>query len=1068
MPGTKYSFKSEGAGRGGPENYEDFDVDYMIERQEREIADADRKYGPGNANQEEDYLDLLSDDEDDGFQSENDNDGDLSDGDEDRYNESDEDKGNENDQGPDNPEYEDEKEDKKEEKKRVPRRKLREFENEEDTLSEIRRLINTVDDKEYLNNKGKLSTEFNDSVKGYFWWSYRKPVNGIQQGVITLTMDNLQSEYYMGLMILRQLRKITNQRLFRGKRNINGYLNQPILVGVIGLAWLDNIKFIKTRRIRAPTGRGRRPVVRVVNPETKYDVKVGTKTFKKLFGEMILKDIVKDITNINTIDYAIKGNCVKSYITEYYGKDICKKYISNKPTYPEIMKMCKELDINFTASTRTGVLIDSYKTNKRKRLDIVISNEHMYVKDNIKYRGKKEIEYEKYKDIVNNENSKIIIKDEKEFENVKRKLNTKYELSDYNDNEIKFKTNEIILNEDYDNLVEYREIHNHNTPSIYSIIGRVYNLHGYMNSYTFDYFNEISSIIHFQKYTEYKCSIRVDGNKQYVSQLYNRLLPVPNVNDYIRKYDNHKLTEGTFYYCKLKKYNILGFDKDEFYYYDCVIELKKHNYIKEITHYLSSSDTVKIESKHLPPLLYKKNGEEIVNDESFLTEYIREYIGSLRKTETCITHTYDSIKNEEARALKLIHPNNYYTEGKFTITDEFKKYKTGILAWIAIVQCANLSLFLFDNEIRKLNKNVELVAVRTDSLSYMLDNKYKLPTDMIKSNTIGKFKIEYVNEVCKKDIGSKLDEGIINIERVKEDVKDNINKIDIIRNQDKMEIPVCLRYRLNKVDKDQITSLLKNKESFIINGFAGLGKTYQLRNTIIPYFKEHKYKYLLSSTTIQQANDLQKHLPDDVVHRLQMLFSRKKDSVRLDELFKGAHYLVIDEAVQLTQNLLAQLEYIKNTYNIALIALSDKYQCIVDNYDGEPYIDTEFSHKLFDMNIVQLTKHNKMRYSSELYNHLMYIIKNKDEKTKVREYVLKYFKVRKTSKDKINIAYTNSTCDEVANKDTTCITVHSVQGQTIEKSFSFHDIMIAPVNVIYTALSRARAMKQITIIYDSS
>lgn len=909
-------------------------------------------------------------------------------------------------------------------------------------LNSVRNQLQKVDYKQYLNDN-KFNRYFENKVSGNFEWQQLPDEDGLRKAEIELDMKNAESEIYAGLIILNNFTNIRNRRLIN---NLYNYSTIDALKGALARAWLHNIKFINTNVVRA-RGRGRRPVIAVENPNTGREIKVNARTYKQIYGRIILKAIVKDITNFNTIEYEIKGNCVRSYVKENYGKDTLDKYISKKPTYLELMKMCKGLDINFSAKTITGILIDEYKTNRRKGLHIIISKEHMYVEDKVKKESKSEFEYEEFKDLLNNNNSNIIVTDHDDFKEIANKLKRKYELSDYNINTINFKSNIISLNPKYDDLLDYKETHKHNTNNIYSIIDRKYKLHGFMNYKTYSYFRNISIILNYSVSEE--CMIRLDGNKHYISQLYNRIFPIPSVNDYVKKYDNEKLREGSFYYCKLKKYNIIGFLTDGFYYYDLVIEMKKRNYIKDITYYLQPSNTTKINERYLPPLKYKKDDEEIVKDQSFLTSYIREYIGILRKTETSFAHSYDNITGDEAEALRLLHNNHAHINNKFTVFNNYKKYKTGLLAWIAIVQCSNLSLFLLDEKIRKLNDNVLLTSIKTDSLGYSFcNNKYKLPNDMICNNEINKFKIEYKNE-----------KNITTI-KIIDDIKDEIKKEH--RVTEKIN-KLLNEYELNKFDKSNITNLLKDYESFIINGFAGLGKTYELINTIIPYFKEHKYKYIICSTTIQQANDLQKKI-NDKVYTIQNLFSRKNDNEKLRQLFESIDYVVIDEAVQITQDLLVKLEYVKRKYKINLIALSDKYQCIVDSYFGIAYIDTPFSHILFDCNIIQLKKHKNMRYDEELYDHLMYIIDNFEDSYKVRKYVLKNFKRKEETSTYMNIAYTNATCDEIYNDDTECVTVHSIQGRTLSKQFSFHDILKAPVSVIYTALSRAKSKNQITII----
>ena len=248
-------------------------------------------------------------------------------------------------------------------------------------------------------------------------------------------------------------------------------------------------------------GRGRR-VEKIINVETKRENKISGQTYKKTYKNIILRGVVKDLSNILTVDYKVKGNCVQSYVKEYFGEKLMKKYIPKEPTYCDILKMCKENKITFTAETITGHELENYKSKGRKKLNIIISQEHMYVKDkDIKEKKQTKI-ITKVNDIYNYHKSELIVLKEQLFNNIQKEIKKNHNLVDYNEDTINFKTNKIIFDENYTNLIEYKINHESTSRTLFKVMESVFQLQGYMNEETYKYFEETDQIINYKKYEE--------------------------------------------------------------------------------------------------------------------------------------------------------------------------------------------------------------------------------------------------------------------------------------------------------------------------------------------------------------------------------------------------------------------------------------------------------------------------------------------------------------------------------------------------------------------------------------
>jgi hypothetical protein len=964
----------------------------------------------------------------------------------------------------------------------------------------------------HIGINGKLNASFYKKINGYFHFKYKKRVGDTQFANVKFVMNNPETEMYVGLMLLQEFRyfgNATNRNSYLRSnyltgKSLNDYVNVNALLNPMREEYLDNLKFINQ------TITFKNNVKYVMNPNTNRRIIAGGATYRKIYGKMILRSAsIKDLT-LNTIEYPIKGNCVFSYISQTYGAEIAKKYIGENPTYKDILKVAISIGFTFKVDMITRKRLFTHECNKEDQipLHIIISKGHMYVLQNHEVKSRKEIELPidaNFNEIEDEHEKRFIITDENQFEQIINSIKKEYILTHYNDNHITFKTNEIELIEDYDKIVEMKEAHNKYTNNIFSIVESCIGLLGYMNSEMYDIFNLIkcNTIRTYTKYSDENdvlledfYTVMIDGNSQYLSSLYYDIeYPIPSLDNYEEKYDGEGIRPGGFYYCELNNHDMINHPGDSWYYYPIVNFLMSRKLIKKIRRQFICK-TEKIDHIYLPSV----TGDKKNNKLKTIIEKgdLRNYFGYLLKENTSISYNYDNVGKielndnlfediNESDLLKNVYGNDCYIDEKqnVTISHHYRKTKTGLMAWIAIVQISNMSLFLMNEKVHELNPGCILTKIRTDSLSYLFkDDDYNLPKKDIDPKQFKKYKIvkKEDNRTCKdKKIYYIKDAKKMNNYESKDDESIGFKLSPLITNDIKNEV--------NNYDDKDLKIVLDKYESFQLHGLAGFGKSHQLQHTILPYLKKHKMKYIVSSTTKEQRNDLQNKIEEKVL-TIQSIFTDYSSVLEIKEFFEDIDYLIIDEAVQLTQDHLKRLEYIKQEHKVNIIVLVDRYQCVYGYNEGQPWIVSNFAIKLFDSNIVTIQKHDFIRYSNKIYNILMYMIDNWNDKPKV----IKYLREKIITVNKfpaINVAYTHTTCD-IINKckesvkklkcglhwyqkcafkarmrndkmNPVCITVHKAQGQTLTDVFCIHDVDKAPMDVLFTAISRAKKLSQIML-----
>lgn len=895
--------------------------------------------------------------------------------------------------------------------------------------------------KKAIANNNKFSDSFYEKINGsIIFKNVYTPKQKKHKAIIKFNMANIETEILIYLLLSNSptinLNKIPASILIV----YNNYKNTPFF-GLFIDAFLNQIKFINSTKQTeqiitkvqeiVKTGKAGRPkkilvdkikekVIGVTPKGWKRILKPDTKAYKKYYGDIkLFSAYPKDLTNFDIVQNNYE-HCVLGWIKENFNK---KDYETHKHkndwTANDLLKLSQDYNFSMTLKDRTGGIIEEYehdktKKNTIKKLNGIISNEHLYIERKQRKEPMKEIIVTEDENILNTIETSTythFIINEILFKKIKEHISKDKIMNEYNDYGLKYKTNKIsLLN---DNYLEQKQImidaEKDKIKSFNNYIDSICKLRGYLSNEVYEIFNNIHKIRYYK--TESNFNIQFDANKAYPSKLLNEknIFGVPSLNDEFVLYDDSAIETFYWYEIELNNYDLILGTADGIYSGDAVIILKNDKRVKKINKVLKVSNFIRIEKDSLKNIDYL---------------YLTMYIGWLRNIENVDTKFYDEVTNEnEINALfnkygDEIQYNEYAT--RITITKQYKKMATGILVNSQIVEMNNIELYKLNKEYLKLNPDSYITHIKTDSIGYLSKNNIKIPKMVKTKDDVGFFKIEKDNRHLKYNY-------------IKPENNNTIYKYRkmVLHHKD-----------INNLDEDDYKEHLDNNLSFGLFGAGGYGKTYYIKNVIVPYLEKTNKKYILASTTIENAKDI-----DGIT--IQSIFSEKSE-FEIKNYFDEISYLIIDEASQLTQQLYKRLEQIK-LYGVNLILIGD--ECQTHGIDtNTSLLRTNFTHNLLDYNIISKKYDERYcRYDKELNKHLQYIRNNFNDLNLIKKYVYKSFKTTKEVNTEINIAYFHKTCD--INKN--CHTVHSYQGKTINEKYTIFNICQMSPYIIYTALSRS-------------
>lgn len=1038
-----------------------------------------------------------------------------------------------------------------------------------DEYTIMKNLVNRYNIKAYLGSNGKLNKTFMNKVNFTFDWINTKDKHAY---IIFSGINNIETEIYL-LNVINENTKIiplTDPRVGDMTRKLLDFVNSMHFEGVLSAALLDRIYRVKSEVSVNNKG----VITKVRNYKNKQHrfVTSNGRAYKKIYGQIKLKEVKYVDVNIDHKEYNIRGNCVHSYLNSIYGKKLVSKYLTVKvPTYKDILKFGKKINLSINVYNKYKDKIANFTTFNSKYkepLSFFIHNDHFFVYETIKNKEQRSMLYGKdiklsdkdFKidiDTFNKaENTKFVVTNKILFNYLFSEFKQKYSMVQYNTMSFPIKNNcSIYFDPLYEDKMTVFGDFGHNSDNIYTCIDKEFNLRGFMNKDTFDTFYG-SKIIRFYK-TNIKDDFRADMVKAYPSMFYGRKFPKPSIADYWRKYNKEQLNKNYFYTVDFNYYDKILHVKNRVIYGECLMYLvNKKCIIKKIKSVFITSQYTCINEDYL----VNKDKRIINTEKHFNTMFMTHYTGWLGSTQSdsVCSSTVNSEKEREAIfnqyekcSLTIEYKDGTeYTQMDGDVSDKKlnyiinrtvtrNKFSTGLLVNFMIKDLVNLELYKFNEKFMKDNPTALLNSLKTDSIGYLLTEEYK-DNDFINKDILGKFKIEVydfnknklkfdtiktkegikyeykeytTNVICQeetekinkspnilKEFNNECDNEIIDIKhkkskdnkiinnvlkasnheykikdkKIKEEnnkddgiiIEEVINKIDLIVKESDYTHDIKIKYapsdEINYYDSSKYEELIDDKESFHLYGWAGFGKSHMCINEIIPYLKENNIKFLMASTVTE--NIVQFIMAGITCSTLQILFHNKSNE-EIIKNFKDIKYLIIDEAVQITQLNLMHLEFVKNNTNCNFIMLSDFNQCTIDSYNGIPFIETKFCNKLMDFNILTIKKHKNIRYDEEMYKIILKIIELKDDIKSLREFIYKTFKNKNKQTDSFGICFRRQNYMNIHSTTENVIkTTHSVQGKTLKGNFSIHEIDRMSFRIIYTAVSRATTKNQITII----
>jgi len=757
--------------------------------------------------------------------------------------------------------------------------------------------------------------------------------------------------------------------------------------------------------------RGGREVV--INPTTNRSILTSGKTYKKLFGKIKLKHVhVEPEYVFKTVEYEIDEYCVPSYLKKYLPKKHYKLIDSQlrdnpTPTYPELTTILNALDIGLNVYIADKECIQKQEGHK-KDINILIRNEHMYVVQKTLFTKNKvmEVSPEEFNKYTENKN-----------------------VSQYSNSTLIYDGNKINIKYD-DKTTEASKFLKYNST---------------FSTFNINFYNDCK--IRATKYYNPKINhlSGVDLNACYINILRNEAynFPIHTGHEITTEYKNEKIHDTSFYYVKFINPNddIIAIFGSECWIMGFTLNNLNLKYSVHYEHKVYKSD-------HGRYFAYKKKGKiykdlKYADDDADIGDVkVLDYVNAL-----CITGQYASYKTiketqynsygleRDALRLKYRDESGLSKNGVRVSSATYKK-KASLYVYLGIVSYSKYQLYLINQEVKKLYNTAKIAKIQTDYVGYNIElTSHDI---MVLNKSFEKHKF-----IVKPEHSTK-----------------SFTHSTYLNNVVNQQIKELKTYK-----EDKIISLLDKDKSFFLMGRGGYGKTWTIKNTIIPHLNMTNKKYILSSTTNANAQEI------EGVAIQSILFNKEQSLERLEEYFKDIDYLIIDEASQMTLDVITTLNHLKLTIGLNIIASGDINQCrSVDAVVSWLHSYT-FKH-MVDHKFIQLEWKDVGRYSKDYDEFLDSIINcnNKNQRIKLIKQYFKGQKVRDGNENQTHrcLVYTH---DKGKLQDAyktegknAYSTVHSVQGESIDEIHNIYEIEDMPKDVLYTALSRTKKKEHVRII----
>jgi len=776
--------------------------------------------------------------------------------------------------------------------------------------------------------------------------------------------------------------------------------------------FIYNLKEDIGRYFQTPTRETRifKSVVR--NPTGKHmQIATNGATFKKYFKSIKLRQVEYKIPSEFSIkDYEIKNHCVPSYLEKVLTKTEYAKIKEDleknpTPTYPILTKSLNSIGYNLDVYIIDGENIQKQNEHK-KTIRILISNNHLY---DIKLSGGSSV----YKKLTNN------IIEKKQYDDIYELNNNK--LITYSDNEI------VVDSTKYTMSNRFKEL------------GKEYNLTNVYSPSNLDFYENCG--IRASRYCDDDAILdgAIDIDSCYINILSNKnySFPIQTGMERTEKYSGF-IRDWGFYYCEFKDKKkiddaIFGFSDRVWIMGYLIKNLSIKNRINIIYEHVANSCNIGRETEYHKYMNNANRSDPKRKDYKIL---ITEYTGTLAKyraESSKYYHTED--ENEKLGLLDKYRGKAYRTVSGVAVHRSVFMKRTGFYAYLGIISYSKYQLYkIYDT--MNIKYKCDVMRIYTDSISFNIPIKQTIFNG---DNRKDYEHVTYVNDkLSNLSIKVKGEKKGSHFKNVKHDIDSYLPDHQI----------------MIKYDVDSVTELIDSDESFAIDGKAGYGKTHLLKNVIIPHFEKNNIKYLITSTTNENAD----YIDGSTIHSHLL----KKDTT-INEIIKNIgeyKYVIIEESTQITSDLLIMMDKIKNNTNTKFITIGDNNQC--KSVDNIYWTKHEDYLRLMDNNIVCIKWHPKARYPKEyddFLNDIMDKFDNNVDRNEINKTIREMFKNNKHDNSKLNIVWSH----ERGKKEKNYSTVHSIQGKTLTEQFTIFEWERMPKDVLYTALSRCSNSKLIEL-----